>query len=111
MVCVRIEATDEASHEGDLGKKVKALEEIDTHIVAKIHKKLESMGTDYRILVTPDHPTYISTKTHTHGNVPFTICGAGVDADSHDSYNEVACEASGLKKLPGDTLMEYFIGK
>jgi len=111
IVCVHIEAPDEASHEGDLGKKVKALEEIDTHIVAKIHKKLESMGTDYRILVTPDHPTYISTKTHTHGNVPFTICGAGVDADSHDSYNEVTCEASGLKKLPGDTLMKYFIGK
>ena len=111
IVCVHVEAPDEASHEGDLGKKVKALEEIDTHIVAKIHKKLESMGTDYRILVTPDHPTYISTKTHTHGNVPFTICGAGVDADSHDTYNEVSCDASGLKKLPGDTLMEYFIGK
>lgn len=111
LVCVHVEAPDEASHEGDLNKKVKALEEIDTHIVAKIHQKLEAMGTDYRILVTPDHPTYISTKTHTHGNVPFTICGAGVDPDDQQTYSESACAASGLEKIPGDTLMEYFIGK
>jgi len=33
MVCVHVEATDEASHEGDAAAKVTALEEIDRHIV------------------------------------------------------------------------------
>jgi len=110
LVCVHVEAPDEASHEGDLGKKVTALEEIDTHIVAPIWEKLKSMGDDYRILVTPDHPTYISTKTHTHGNVPFTICGKGITADRSATYEEESAAKSGLEKLPGDTLMEYFIG-
>ena len=110
LVCVHIEAPDEASHEGDLGKKIKALEEIDTHIVGPVWEKLKSLGEDYRILVTPDHPTYISTKTHTHGNVPFTICGSGITPDDANSYNEDACAKSGLEKLPGDTLMKYFIG-
>jgi 2,3-bisphosphoglycerate-independent phosphoglycerate mutase len=111
LVCVHVEAPDEASHEGDLGKKITALEEIDTHIVAPVWEKLKSLGEDYRILVTPDHPTYISTKTHTHGNVPFTICGGGITPDDSDSYNEDACSKTGLEKLPGDTLMKYFIGK
>ena len=111
LVCVHVEAPDEASHEGDLGKKVAALEEIDTHIVAPVWEKLKSLGIDYRILVTPDHPTYISTKTHTHGNVPFTICGKDITPDSCSTYDEEAAAKSGLEKLPGDTLMKYFIGK
>ena len=111
IVCVHVEAPDEASHEGELGKKIKALEEIDTHIVAKVHKALQATGTDYRILVTPDHPTYISTKTHTHGNVPFTICGADIEADGAESYNEASAAQTGFEKLPGNTLMDYFIKK
>lgn len=111
LVCVHVEAPDESSHEGDLGKKIKSLEEIDTHIVAKVHAKLQAMGEDYRILVTPDHPTYISTKTHTHGNVPFAICGSGITPDAQTAYNEVTASKSGLEKLPGNTLMDYFIVK
>jgi 2,3-bisphosphoglycerate-independent phosphoglycerate mutase len=111
LVCVHVEAPDEASHEGDLGKKVVALEEIDTHIVGPVLEKLKSTGEDFRILVTPDHPTYISTKTHTHGNVPFTICGSGITPDDQTVYCEKSCAQSGLEKLPGDTLMKYFISK
>ena len=33
LVCVHVEATDEASHEGDVAGKMRALEEIDRHIV------------------------------------------------------------------------------
>ena len=42
VVCVHVEATDEASHEGDVAAKVKALEEIDRHIVAPLHRALET---------------------------------------------------------------------
>ena len=63
LVCVHVEATDEASHEGNAAAKVKALEEIDRHIVGPLHEALKKHG-DYRILVTPDHPTPLRTKTH-----------------------------------------------
>ena len=58
LVCVHVEATDEASHEGNAAAKVKALEEIDRHIVAPLHAALKRHG-NYRILVTPDHPTFL----------------------------------------------------
>lgn len=109
IVCVHVEAPDESSHEGDLGKKVKSLEEIDEKIVAPILKHLDDSGEDFRMLVTPDHPTYLSTKTHTHGNVPFTICGTGVEADANSEYNEVTAQASELAKLNGWELMPYFL--
>lgn len=109
LVCVHVEAPDESSHEGDLVKKIKSLEEIDQHIVAPILKHLDESVDEFRILVTPDHPTYLSTKTHTHGNVPFTICGAGIERDQFERYNEAAAEASELAKLNGWELMPYFL--
>ncbi len=109
LVCVHVEAPDESSHEGDLGKKIKSLEEIDNKIVAPILKHLDESGEEFRILVTPDHPTYLSTKTHTHGNVPFTICGTGISPDQNSEYHEVAAEASDLAKLNGWELMPYFL--
>src|SRR5690606_34391875 len=44
LVCVHVEASDEASHEGDCAKKVKALEEIDTHVVGPLVEALKSRG-------------------------------------------------------------------
>ena len=111
LVCVHIEATDEASHEGDLKKKIAALESIDTDIVAPIFEHLEKISEPYRVLITPDHPTYLSTKTHTHGDVPFTICGAGIDADSYNQYHEENAAASELAMPNGWDLMPFFLSK
>lgn len=72
FVVVHVEATDEASHEGDAAAKVEALERIDQDIVAPVHEYLRGQG-DYRILVCPDHPTFLRTKTHSHGFVPFAM--------------------------------------
>ncbi len=51
LVCVHVEATDEASHEGDAAAKIKALEEIDRHIVGPVHEALK----DLRRLSHPGH--------------------------------------------------------
>ena len=108
IICVHVEATDEASHEGDAEAKVKALEEIDTHIVRPLHAALQDHG-DYRILVTPDHPTPIRTKTHSHGIVPLAICGTACPTDQHQTYDEVSAEASELAFDEGHRLMSYFL--
>ena len=109
IICVHVEATDEASHEGDAEAKIKALEEIDTHIVGPLVAELESRG-DYRVLVSPDHPTPIRTKTHSHGIVPFAIAGSNIAADSQTSYDEVQAEASSLQYPNGHEVMKYFLG-
>ena len=95
IVCVHVEATDEASHEGRVDEKVKALEAIDRHIVGPIHQALKQNG-EYRILVLPDHATPVSTKKHAHGWVPFAACGNGISQDSSLTYDEVSAANSGL---------------
>lgn len=108
VVCVHVEATDEASHEGRADAKVQALEEIDRHIVGPLHAALAA-GGDYRILVTPDHPTPLRTKTHSHGSVPFALCGTGVVADGSRTYDEPTAARSRLAFAAGWKLMRYFL--
>jgi 2,3-bisphosphoglycerate-independent phosphoglycerate mutase len=110
LICVHIEATDEASHEGNVAGKVKALEEIDRHIVGPLHEALKSYG-EYRILVTPDHPTTLRTKTHSHGNVPFAIAGTNVAADAATTYDDLAASRSSLVFDEGWRLMQRFLAQ
>ena len=109
LVCVHVEATDEASHEGNATAKARALEEIDRHIVAPLHEALKRHG-DYRILVTPDHPTPLRTKTHSHGDVPFALAGNGIAPDSAATYDDPTAGRSPLAFDEGWRLMGCFLG-
>lgn len=110
LVCVHIEAPDEASHQGDAAAKVKAIEEIDEKIVGPLAAHLRTCG-DHRILVCPDHPTFIATKTHSRGGVPFVMSGTGIAASGQKTYDEVAAAATGERIEPGWTLMGKFLRK
>lgn len=106
FVVVHVEAPDEASHEGDVAAKVKALEAMDQDIVGPLHHYLKSQG-EYRLIISPDHPTFLRTKTHSHGYVPFAIAGTGISADNASSYDEVEA-ATGETFDQGHRLMERF---
>jgi 2,3-bisphosphoglycerate-independent phosphoglycerate mutase len=108
LVCVHVEATDEASHEGNAAAKVKALEEIDRHIVGPIHAALKTFG-EYRILVSPDHPTPLRTKTHSHGYVPFALAGTGIVPDGAIVYDDPTADNSALVFHEGWKLMRFFL--
>jgi len=109
IVCVHVEAPDEASHEGDAAGKVAALEAIDLHIVAPLRAAIRDRG-EGRILVSPDHPTPLRTRTHSHGPVPFTFCGTGVEPDGASTYDERAAESTGRSFVEGWRVMRYFLG-
>jgi 2,3-bisphosphoglycerate-independent phosphoglycerate mutase len=109
LVCVHVEAPDEASHQGDAAEKVKAIEEIDAKIVAPLLKHLAGLG-DHRILVCPDHPTFISTKTHSRGPVPFVMAGSGIAPSGQRTYDELAAAAGQVTIEPGWKLMGEFLG-
>ncbi len=109
LVFVHVEATDEASHEGDATVKIKAIQEIDRHIVGPVHEALKSRG-DYRLLVTPDHPTLLRTKTHAHGFVPWAIAGTGVEPDAATAYDDPTAGKSESVFEEGWKLMSYFLG-
>src|SRR5207244_4299688 len=91
LVCVHVEAPDEASHEGRADAKVKALERIDADIVGPLLEALPAHG-DWRILVSPDHRTPLRTRAHAYGPVPFALAGSGIKAHGQTSYDEVVAE-------------------
>ncbi|HPP53829.1 MAG TPA: cofactor-independent phosphoglycerate mutase, partial [Thermoguttaceae bacterium] len=87
LVCVHVEATDEASHEGHLEAKLKALEEIDRCIVGPVYEALRKKG-GYRMMILPDHPTPLRLKTHAHGDVPVAMAGSDIKPDEARRYDE-----------------------
>src|SRR5439155_9124783 len=93
LVCVHVEAPDEASHEGRADAKVKALEEIDRHIVGPLLEALPRYG-EWRILVSPDHRTPLRTRAHAYGEVPFAAAGTGIKSRGQSSYDEAIAAAS-----------------
>jgi 2,3-bisphosphoglycerate-independent phosphoglycerate mutase len=107
IVCVHVEATDEASHEGRVDEKIKALEAIDQHVVGPLLQKLKTFP-EYRLLVLPDHPTPCSTKKHSHGMVPLAVCGSGIDS-SNASYSEHSAAQSGKSFARGWEMMDAFL--
>lgn len=110
LVCVHIEAPDEASHEGRADEKVKALERIDEHIVGPLFDTLPRYG-DWRILVSPDHRTTLRTRAHAHGAVPFAAAGTRIFPQGQMSYDEPTAAASNLAFDPGWHLMKWFLGR
>lgn len=110
IVCVHVEASDEASHEGRGEEKVKAIEEIDKHVVGPLLDALATQG-DWRIMISPDHPTFLRTKVHTHGNVPVAMAGTGIAADDFTSYGDTNAARSTLAFDEGWNVMPWFIGK
>ena len=108
IVCVHIEAPDEASHEGKAQAKIEAIEHIDHFIVGPLHEALKIYG-DYRILVTPDHSTLLRTRAHDRAMVCWAMSGCGLSASSYP-YDEIsAAKAGGPKLDEGWRLMELFL--
>jgi len=109
LVCVHVEAPDEASHEGKADAKVQALEAIDRDIVGPLLASLPGFG-DWRIFVTPDHRTPLRTRAHAHGAVPFAIAGTGIAPRGQATYDEAVAAASDLAFEKGHEVMPFFLG-
>ena len=108
LVVVHVEATDEASHDGDMSGKIEALERIDEFIVGPIHEHLATSG-DYRILVSPDHPTLLRTRAHAHGTVPIAACGTGLSSGGDLHYDDITASGSSLVFDRGCDLMSWWL--
>jgi 2,3-bisphosphoglycerate-independent phosphoglycerate mutase len=93
IVCVHVEAPDEASHEGRPDAKIAALERIDRDIVGPIHQALRACDR-WRILISPDHSTLLRTRAHDRAPVAWAMAGTGL-AGSGNTYDELAARAGG----------------
>lgn len=111
FVYVHVEAPDEASHVGNLHEKIRALENIDEHIVGPVLEHLKRSGNEYRVLVSPDHPTFIRTMTHDGSPVPYAACGTGISRSGAPSYCEKVAPLYGPDFDPGWKIVPALMGK
>jgi 2,3-bisphosphoglycerate-independent phosphoglycerate mutase len=108
LVCVHVEAPDEASHEGKADEKIRALEQIDRHVVGPLLDALPRFG-EWRILVSPDHRTPLRTRAHAYGEVPFAVAGTEISSRGQASYDEAVAAASPVAFEKGHELMKWFL--
>jgi 2,3-bisphosphoglycerate-independent phosphoglycerate mutase len=108
IVCVHVEAPDEASHEGRAAAKVEALERIDRDIVAPLRRALEAYPS-WRILVSPDHATLLRTRAHDRDWACWAMAGTGLTGSGYP-YDEISARAAGGPALErGHELMSMFL--
>ncbi len=109
---IHFEAPDECGHRGEPENKVKSIEMIDNRVLPIVIKGLEEIGEDYKIMILPDHPTPIVTKTHAGDPVPYMIYHKSDEKDSGvDSINEETAKATGNYVDFGPGLIKKFIEK
>jgi len=108
FVYLHVEAADEAGHIGDVGEKVRAIENFDQRVVGELLQGLPKLG-DFRILLLPDHPTPIPIKTHSSEPVPFVLYDSRKVRETGQCYDEASAAKAGRMVEPGYTIMDLLI--
>lgn len=108
FVYIHIEAPDECGHRNETENKKKAIEIIDKDVLGPVVSALKKMG-DFKVLVTPDHATPLSLKTHTNDPIPFLMYDSTNKKNGPDEYSEKSGKESGIFIETGYTIMEKFI--
>ncbi len=110
FVFLHVEAPDEASHEGSLDLKLKAIQDFDRYVVRTVLEEATAQLGEHRLMVVTDHYTPISLRTHASKPVPFAIY------DSRDpqvkrtgGYNEKSAAETGLFFKTGEKLLSHFL--
>ena len=108
LVYIHIEAPDECGHRNEPENKVRAIELIDERVMSILLKGLEKYE-DYKIMILPDHPTPIVTKTHARDPVPYMIYHKSAPKAGVDTVNEETAKATGIFIENGPSIMKHFI--
>ena len=115
-IYLHVEAPDECGHQGDIKGKVTSIERIDQMIAGPVWQYLEKnrlqTGENYRILILPDHPTPIATRSHDSSPVPFLLFRSENSNDNHAgtvNYCESESKETGVFFDSGPALFTAFI--
>lgn len=108
LVVIHVEATDEAGHIGSISDKVEAIQRVDKEILSRLRSW---RGDKLRVLVMPDHPTPIATRTHNPDPVPFLLFGPGFTPNGGGRFTEAEGSKTGLLIDPGYNIMSRLVGR
>ncbi len=108
LVYLHFEAPDECGHRGEAENKIKAIELIDSLVVGEMCNYLKTLD-DYRILIMPDHPTPLSTKTHSSEAVPYLLYDSRKELSGAEGFTENTAKASGIYVEHGPDIMKKLL--
>lgn len=108
LVYIHFEATDECGHRNEPENKVRAIELIDERVLPILFEGLKKYD-DYKIMVLPDHPTPIVTRTHASDPVPYLIYHKNKEVDGVNTINEETAKATGNFIDFGPSIMPHFL--
>lgn len=111
LVYIHVEAPDECGHRCEPENKVKAIELIDSLVLSPVKNALDEAGEDYRILICPDHPTPLLTKTHSSEPVPFMIYDSRKDVSGVEVFTEKTASDTGVFIEHGPSIMAKLLEK
>ena len=108
-VYIHVEAPDECGHRGETDNKVKAIEDIDQHILGPLLEGLRDMAEPYTLLILPDHPTPLAIRTHSPSPVPYLLYRSNAHADGPTCFTEAEAAKTGIFVEQGYTLLDRMI--
>jgi 2,3-bisphosphoglycerate-independent phosphoglycerate mutase len=115
FVFVHVEAPDEAAHMGSAAEKVRAIERVDADVLAPLLAASQRPA----VMVLPDHPTLVRTRTHAAAPVPFVYGQPGdgvsgkrtVPTGAAAAFDESSAAAAGLWLASGPQLLGRFLAE
>lgn len=108
LVYIHFEAPDECGHRNEPENKVKAIEMIDSRVLPRLLAGLKAYD-DYKIMILPDHPTPIVTRTHASDPVPYLIYHKNKEVTGVATINESTAKATGVFIDHGPDIMAHFL--
>ncbi len=108
---IHVEAPDEMGHQGDLNKKIQAIEYLDQRVIKIVTDRMDKSGEEYRLMILPDHPTPISIRTHTSDPVPYMLYDSTDKKEKDQEYNEEMAKNSGNFISNGYEGIDYLFSK
>lgn len=111
FVYIHLEGPDECGHRGEAQNKVKAIEDIDSRLLGPLLEGLRARG-DFRLLVLPDHPTPLCTRTHSSEPVPYLLyCSDREQESGVTRFTEAQARTTGIHEEVGYKLLYHMIEK
>ena len=108
FVYLHLEAPDEMGHQGSIENKILAIEYIDKKVLPIILNGLKQSKEDFRLMILPDHPTPVKTRTHSADPVPYLLYDSRVEVKGNTIFSEKTSMESGILINPGHELMDRF---